>query len=71
MEQTIPVGWLDVSGAATYTGSGESTIRAAAQSGELRGSKGPRAGTRGKWRFKRDDLDRWVEGLPPRKGGAA
>lgn len=55
--------WLDVGDAATYASSSVSSLRRAVQTGELRGTQRT---PRGKWRFRRDDLDRWIAGLPTR-----
>lgn len=65
MTETVERAWLDVADAAQYTGAGQSTIRTAAASGELRGVQ---KSARGRWAFRRADLDRWVEGLPARGG---
>ena len=51
--------WLDVRGAAERTGVSDSTVLREARSGRLRGY---RVGGRKLWRFRREDVDRWITG---------
>lgn len=55
--------YFTVQEAATYTRRSTATVSEAARAGELRGTQ---TKARGKWTFRRDDLDRWIEGKAPR-----
>lgn len=52
--------WLNSHEAATYTGRHVQTIARAAALGELHGSQ--RTEPRGRWSFKTECLDAWVNG---------
>lgn len=56
--------WLDVGDAVTYASSSVSSLRRAVRRKELPATQRV---PRGKLRFRRDDLDRWIAGLPPRE----
>lgn len=67
-------GWLTLDQAATYTGHNKETLRKAA----VQHQRDSRSGLRGAqqrantcWRFKAEDLDRWVRGEPPARIRAA
>ena len=65
--------WLGADDAAEYTGYSVHTIRDAAASGELSGTRRPGT-TRSKWKFRRADLDAWLEAgrrTAPRAGRRA
>lgn len=58
--------WLTTAEAAAYASRHPDTLRDAAKAGELRGTQRPSASGKGHWRFKVEDLDRWLEGeFPP------
>ena len=54
--------WHTLAETAAYAKAGESTVRYAAQAGELRGYQRVKGGH---WRFLFSDVDRWLVGLPP------
>lgn len=65
---TVEHAWLSTADAAAYTGDNPQTIRMAAESGELRGYQ---RSSGGRWKFRRDDLDRWVKGEQTATGAAS
>jgi hypothetical protein len=61
-------GWLTLDQAAAYAGRHRETVRRAAVEYQRDNRRGLRAGqrqTHACWRFKAEDIDRWIEGLPP------
>lgn len=71
----VAQGWMSLDRAAEYTGRHRETLRrAAVEFQRTNGKAGLRAAQQRAnacWRFKADDLDRWVEGLPPKRVRAA
>jgi predicted DNA-binding transcriptional regulator AlpA len=58
--------WLNVPQAAEYTGRSQSTIRNAVNLGYLRGSGTAGPGS-GRWNFRTEDLDAWMQGTARRR----
>lgn len=63
-ENELSAGYLKLPRAARYADVGETTLRRAAQAGEVRAVQ---AGKGGHWRFFAGDLDRWLAGEAPRE----
>lgn len=61
---TIPEAkqWFSTREAAAFSGKGYGAICRALNNGDL---VGHRFGDHGHWHITRDDLDRWLKGLPP------
>lgn len=67
-------GWLTLDEAAAYTGHHRETVRRAAvenQRDPKRGLRGAQQRAHACWRFKAEDLDRWIRGEPPARVRAA
>ncbi len=66
--------WLETEQAAVYLNLTPKTVREGAVKGTLPGHKYPLNSRRGRWRFKRDELDSWLSRKPrvrPTKGISA
>ncbi|GAB3429966.1 helix-turn-helix domain-containing protein [Actinophytocola sediminis] len=71
---SAPTGWLTLDQAAEYTGRHRETVRRAAVQFDRDPTKGLRGFQRKSsacWRFKVEDLDRWVMGQAPKRVRAA
>lgn len=63
--------WLDSEEAARYLGLTSRAVRAGANAGRIPGHKYPAGCRRGRWKFRKTELDRWMERRPrrtPRRG---
>ncbi len=60
-QQTAPDDWVDTETAASYLDLTPKTVREGAARGTLPGCKYPPRSIRGKWRFKKEDLDRFLK----------
>jgi hypothetical protein len=65
--------WMSTQQVAAYAGRHFKTVRLAAaeyvSSGGRCGLKGGQRGTNCSWRFHREDVDRWIRGEAPARGG--
>jgi excisionase family DNA binding protein len=59
--------WLNTDEAAAYCGYSVHTIRDAAYAGELVGHRRPGSAIRGRYRFRVEDLDRWLTSASRRR----
>jgi hypothetical protein len=67
---SAPQGWLTLNEAARYTGRHRETVRRAAVAYQRDSNTGLRSAqqrTHACWRFKTEDLDRWVLGERPKR----
>lgn len=64
IDQTHDDGWWKCEKAAAYLGFSPKAVREGAFKGTLPGHKYPANSKRGRWRFKRDELDGWLSKKP-------